>query len=321
MNNRTAIRVINEQETYLVPLLLGAADHLVSLREKKNVYNVNPHLKYWATFFLLKTISSSGVIHNWNKQKHFLLQYLRLSDGTFRSQLSTLKKLGLIEDYKASRSIILCSYKNAAHIMGIEYKGECQVEYKPNTYNNETQVFRYILVAQEVESNQDHQLTELYRKFQKNLSGKATDILSALRQLGYTDEALRSPQQFQQALLRLQKIVFRDKSGLADVAFSLRADINRSVRTWAKHHGYAHAQSASFLKNKFRKLKIADIKQECINSNNRCRLYFIDEEGNKRDGYKWNKKALQTAWRLCDQVTVQITPPKKQDDQREKKAA
>ncbi len=322
MNNRTAIRSLYERDTYLVPVLRGAADQLVSLREKKLVYNVNPHLKYWATWFLLKTISSSGVINRWNKQKQFLLQYLRLSDGTLRSQLATLKRLGLItEDYKASGSINLCSYKTAAQIMGIEYKGETPIEYKPNTYKNETQVFRYILVAQEVESNQDHQLTELYRKFQKNLSGNAIELVKLLKQFGYTDEQLNTPLQLQQALLKVQKSVFKDKSGLTDVAFTLRADINRSVGTWAKHHGYAHAQSASFLKNKFRKLGIADIKQEVINSNDRSRLYYVDENGDKKEGYKWNKKALQTAWRLCDQVTVQINPPKKQDDQREKKAA
>lgn len=326
MNNRSAIRFINEQQTYLVPVLRGAADHLITLREESpKGYKINPHLKYWATWFLLKTISSSGVINNWNKQKQFLLQYLRLSDGTFRTQLATMRRLGLITPPPGrdggGRSLNLCSYKSAAQIMGIEYKGETPLEYKPNTYKNETQVFRYILVAQEVESNQDHQLTELYRKFQKNLSGNAIELVKLLKQFGYTDEQLNTPLQLQQALLKVQKSVFKDKSGLTDVAFSLRADVNRSVGTWAKHHGYAHAQSASFLKNKFRKLGIADIKQEVINSNDRSRLYYVDENGDKKEGYKWNKKALQTAWRLCDQVTVQINPPKKHDDQREKKAA
>lgn len=321
MSQRTPIRSINQQEVYLVPVLRGAADHLITLREIKVVRRVNPHLRYWATWFLLKTISSSGVINRWNKQKLFLLQYLRLSDSTLRSQLATMKRLGLITQcHKATGNITLCSYKEAAQIMGIEYKGETTVEYKPNEYKNEQQVFRYILVAQEAESNQADQLKELYRKFQKNLSGSATELLQELRQLGYTDEALSNPKQFQQALMRLQKIVFRDKSGLTDVAFSLRADINRSVHTWATHHGYAHGQSASFLKNKFRKLGLASIEQVIINSDDRCRIYYT-EKGEKKDGYKWNEKALQTAWRLCDQVTVHITPPKKEQDETRKKAA
>ncbi|TWI80547.1 hypothetical protein IQ13_3225 [Lacibacter cauensis] len=323
MSTAAPILSINSKKEYAVPVLIGAADHLVTLREESaKGYMINPHLRYWATWFLLKSFTTSGVIQQWNKQKRTLLDYLRISDCTFRSQLNALQRLNLItEDYKKTGNITLCSYKEAAQIMGISYKGTTAVQYKPFDYENERQVFRYILVAQEVQSNQDNQLQELYRKFQKNLSGNATELLNELRQLGYTDDKLKTAKQFQQALLRLQKIVFRDKSGLTAVAFSLRADVNRSVTTWARQHGYQSGQGASYIKKKFRKLGIAVIEQHCINSNDKSRLYWVDKSGNKHEGYKWNKTAQRTAWRLCDQVSIQITPTKKEDDETRKKAA
>lgn len=295
-------------EVYNVPVLIGAADELVTLREKKNVYNVNPHLKYWATFFLLKASTTSGKLNDWNKQKQQLLQYLRLSDATFRKQLATLTKLELVT--VTAGNITLNSYKEAARILGITYKGETTIIYKPQNYKNETQVFQYLLVAQEIESNRAHQTAELHRKFQKNLSGNATELHLLLKQYGYNPLQLQNnAQEFQQALLRIQQSTFRDKSGLTNVAFSLRADVNRSCKAWAGDHSYKSASSASYIKKKLHQLQVAVITKTTVESTQRCRFYYTDKAGKKKEGFKWNKKALQTIWRLCDHVSVNLAPP------------
>ena len=304
---------LQARELFQVPVLVGAAEELVTLRTKATVYRVNRPLRYWATWFLLKSITTSGKISCWNQQKQTLLNYLRLSDGTFRRQLNELKALGLLRleevTGKRDKHIVLTSYKDAAHIMGIQYKGETVITYQPHTYANESQVFRYLLVAHEVECNQQLQLGELYRKFQNNLSGYATEILSALSHVGAdVSQVQRSAAAFQKALLQLQKTVFRDRSGLASVAFSLRADINRSCTTWASHHGYAHGQSASFLKHKLQKLGVASVTKTFVRSKERSRLYVPGSAGERRDGYKWVKGCKQTLWVLCDQVSVKLNP-------------
>lgn len=299
----------HEQECYNVPVLIGAADQLVTLREKKNVYMVNPHLKYWATWFLLKTFTTSGRIQAWNKQKAELLQFLRMSDGSFRNQLYKLQQLKLITIEKSAvgrdRDIALTSYKEAAAIMGIIYKGTELIEYKPHTYENEAQVFRYLLAAKEIVSNQQLQLDELYRKFQKNCSGHTTEILLQLQKIGADAKRCTTDKQYlQQQLLKLQKIVFREQSEMANVTFSLRADINRSCKKMAADHNYAHAQSASFIKKKLQKLGACTIEKVRVHSDARTRLYVPCSDGRRRDGYKWIKGSKQTAWFLCDQISV-----------------
>ncbi len=298
-------------------MLAGAAEHLVTLRSKVQVYNINRPLKYWATWFLLKSLTSSGKIHRWNAQKQTLLAFLRLSDGTFRRQLAELKSMGLLQLERAGersrdKNIILASYSTAAQVMDIPYKGEVNVPYKPHEYANETQVFRYLIVASEIQSNQRLQLGELNRKFQKNLSGNATEILLALKAVGADPSAVQSsPEAFQQALLKLQKAAFRDRSELAGVAFSLRADVNRSCSTWASQHGYAHAVSASFLKRKLVKIKAITVQKTCVHSQVRTRLYVPGADGTRRDGYKWFKGPKTTVWLLCDQISVTLhgAPP------------
>lgn len=294
-----------------VSVLIGAADYLVQQREKKNVYNVNQPLKYWATWFLLKTFTTSGRLQAWNKQKQELLSLLRLSDGTFRRQLDQLKAAGLIRVEKSlvgrDKDISLVSYREAADIMGIPFKGTTIIDYKPLTYKNETQVFRYLIVAQEVESNQQLQLDELHRKFQKNLSGCTTEIQLQLKQIGSDMKRIATDKQYlQQELLKLQKIVFRDRSGLAEVVFSLRADVNRSCNTWADHHGYAAGQSASFLKKKLQNIGVAKVEKVFVRSDERTRLYVPCTTKGRRDGYKWIKGLKSTVWFLCDQISISL---------------
>ena len=304
MSNTATIRSIGEGTTYNVPVLVGAAEHLVTLREKLNAYNTNPQLKYWASWFLLKSISTSSKIDNWVAQRDFLKQYLRLSDGTLRKQIGELARMGVITK-EADGALTLASYKQAAQVMDIPYRGTTIIQYKPHTYGNETQVFRYFLVALEVKSNQLRQLEELNRKFQKNLSGNTTDLLLALNDIGADiKQVYRDPQYLQQQLLKLQKRVFRDKSGLANVAFSLRADLNRSCSTLADAHGYAHGQSASFIKKKLQILGAAKVTKCMVHSKERTRLYIPLGDGQRKDGYKWVKGRKNTAWVLCDQVDV-----------------
>jgi hypothetical protein len=296
-------------EVYKIPVLIGAADELVTRRAKKNVYHVNPELKYWATWFLLKSFTTSGRIQAWNKQKKELLEFLRMSDGSFRNQLYKLQQLKLISIDKSAvgrdRDITLTSYKEAAAILGIIYKGTELIEYKPSSYANETQVFRYLLAASEIVSNQQLQLDELYRKFQKNCSGHTTEILLQLKQIGADTQRCTTDKQYlQQQLLKLQKIVFREQSEMASVTFSLRADVNRSCKKLAADHNYAHAQSASFIKKKLEKLGACKIEKVRVHSEARTRLYVPSADGRRRDGYKWIKGSKVTAWFLCDQISV-----------------
>ena len=307
--NKLKAIVSTEQQCYTIPVLIGAADELVTLREKKNVYNVNPHLKYWATWFLLKSFTTSGRIQAWNKQKKEMLEFLRMSDGSFRNQLYKLQQLKLITIEKSAigrdRDITLTSYKEAAAIMGIIYKGTEIINYKPDEYANETQVFRYLLAAKEIVSNQQLQLDELYRKFQKNCSGHTTEILLQLQKLGADAQRCTTDKQYlQKQLLKLQKIVFREQSEMANVTFSIRADINRSCKKMAADHKYAHAQSASFLKKKLQKLGACKIDKVRVHSEARTRLYVPCADGRRRDGYKWIKGSKVTAWFLCDQISV-----------------
>jgi len=112
-----------------VAVLKGAASELVTHRELRNSYKTNRSIKTWATYFLLKSLTTSGHISNWTAQKADLLDYCKMTENCFRARLRELQTLKLITVAKKNRNIELTSFTTAAEILGIEYAGTIKIEY------------------------------------------------------------------------------------------------------------------------------------------------------------------------------------------------
>lgn len=307
---KKSIPISNGSELYMrstkvfIPVLQGAPELLVSKRQLQKAYYTNDQIKTWATFFLLKALSSSGCIKIWTKQKQFLLEYCKCCENSFRKRLKEMKNIGLVS-ISSSHSLLLISYERASKILGIPFTGLIKIEY--DLSQSGQQIFQYHLRATEIRSNQLAQVHMLWYYAGKNplLKNALTKLL--IQQGSNLNRLQQEPLFFQQELLKLQKNAFKEGSPLLSIIHSLRADINRSCRKIQEQHNYVSKQSVSYMKRRLMQLQLVSVKKVCVKSKKQSRMYLVDALGNKeRELFKWLGKEKVTAWFLCDQITLNL---------------
>lgn len=284
------------------------------MRELRNKYETNRHIKTWSCWFLLKALTSSSKIQTWYKQKEHLFPWLQLNENTFRRRIAEMEKLELLTIDNGG-SLNLVSYEKAAGILGIAWCGLTNIIYNP-TKNAGKQIFQYLLRGEEIRLNQDIQLDALTYHLEKNLSLKI-QLHYLMVKAGADDQRLhKEPRYFQERLLLLQMHLFKEGSELLEFVTTHRADINRGVLSIKKAHCYKATQSVSYMKKRMRELKLISIEKKCVRSLGRSRLFIPDGNGKKKDGYKWIARTKQTALFLTDQISFlyEIKPQKKRPD-------
>jgi hypothetical protein len=293
-----AIKQMTQPYPKYVPVLIGAVEELVSQRELRNKYETNRSIKTWSAWFLLKSLTTSGKIQRWRKQTTYLLKWLQMSERSFYRRLDEMIDLKIVtlED----DDIILVSYRDAAKILDIPYSGLLNIPYNPENHGGK-QIFQYFLRVEEFRYQQERQLSALLYHLDKNPLLK-NDLHLLLVKYGADGQQLqRDACYFQERLLKLQMLLFKEGSDILQYILTHRADINRSVSRIQKNHAYKAKQSVSYLKACMIKLKLILVEKKCVHSKDRSRIY-IPEGPKKRDGYKWINKTKETAWFLTDQI-------------------
>jgi hypothetical protein len=306
------IRSIKREYPRSVAVLIGSPIELVTHRHLVNKYEVNREIKYWSTWYLLKSLSIPSYIQFWVKQKKYLLTYLQMNENTFRAHLRWLGQKGLLTIDKSNWSIRLASYEDAAQLQGIPFEGTYKISYEyekkdkgPGTRHKPVkQSFQYLIRAEEIERRKEISLAGLMRKLDEKPKIRE-DLIFLLSREGCDLVRLRTdPLYFQQRLLQMQLRYFKEGSEILDFAFTYRADINRGVKRIQQHHGYKSARSVTYMKRRMFELGIILVQKICIKSEARSRLYIPDEEkGGQREGYKWILKEKVTALFITDQIT------------------
>ena len=283
-----------------MPELVVGNRELRGQHAKKSAgYETNRDIGDWSLFFLLKPLSTSGVVQNWRSQRPFLLAWLQINEPTFYTKIGRLKKAGFLT-IDISFNIHLVSYAKAADIMGIAYAGTYNIAYNPYI-NAGKQNFRYLIIAEEIKHHQHRQLAALMHKMDNNPPLKKA-LLSMLIQHGADGRLLLADEHyFQQRLLLLQLQLFKAGSNILSYVFTCRADINRGVKLMKKHHNFKSVQSVTDLKKRLIKLHIITVEKRKAESLERSRIYF-PEAGAVREGYKYIKKKKITALFLTDQI-------------------
>ncbi len=313
---------------YQVRYLTGAPDALVSCRElrgqyckkRKEGYETNRDIKIYASFFLLKALTTSGLITNWRSQRTLIFTWLQLNERTFNRQLQEMQKKKLVTG-DTDHNIHLASWQEAARILDITYTGTTIIHFNPYKHAGK-QTFQYLLRAEEIEANKKLQHKALMNKLDKNPMLK-NDLHLLLIRHGADDQRLiKDHLYYQERLLQLQMQLFKAGSEILSYAFAVRADINRGVKKIAEHHHYKSAQSVSYMKRRMARLDIITIKKLKVVSEARSRLYIPSEDGRRRDAYKYFKDQKQTALILTDQININYETSKQgQRQMPEKKAA
>lgn len=316
------ITEIDPKKDYLVYILDGSPEALCSERCLVNKYETNRLIKYISDYYLLKALTTSGIIQNWRSQRQLVLSWLQMNEPTFYNHVKQLRQLGLLT-VDRHFNITLVSYRKAAEILNIPYAGTTGIPYNPFKHEAK-QSFQYFLRVEEFRTRKEDQLNGLMYNLDKNPLLK-NDLAWLMVHQGANPERLATdPDYYQQRLLRLQINSFRHGSEILEYIFTRRADIERSVNRIKEDHHYKSARSVSYLKKKLRELKLVNIEKVCVKSLKRVRIYVPDATKKKgaRDGYKWLLKAKETAWFLCDQISIIYQPQKAfRRHESEKKAA
>lgn len=295
-----------------VPVLIGAAEELVTHRELRNKYQTNRSIKTWSVWFLLKALTKSGKLQQWRKQLTFLLSWLQCNERTLYSRLHEMEALELISiDEKGNINLI--SYEKAAAILDIPWCGTKSVPYNPSKYEG-NQIFQYLLRAEEFRYQQNRQLEALTYHLDNNPSLKNNLHVLLVQQGADSQRLFKDPRYYQQRLLQLQLQLFKEGSEILAYVCTHRADINRGVAAIQNNHGYKSAQSASYLKKRMFQLGVIRVEKICVESKVRSRLYVpvaaANKEGRRdRDGYKWISATKRTALFLTDQITFAYEMP------------
>ncbi|MFC0772417.1 hypothetical protein [Terrimonas alba] len=298
-----------------VRVLIGAPELLVARRNTYGAgskYQTNRQIKYWSTWFLLKSLTTSSFIQHWTSQKKFILAWVQMGERTFRQHLKWLAKENLlIHDSSNPNSIRLVNFEDAAKKLGIEYTGTFRVsyDYKKNKYAKQT--FQYLIRTEEFEYHKQRQAKAIMRKLEQNPALKK-NIIYCIGQMGADYERLMSdPAYFIGRLLLLQVKMFKEGSEFLNYIMDLRADVNRGVILIKRHHGYRSSQSVSYMKRKMKEFGYAVIRPRAVESDVRSRFSVPVTEGTpdqdvlkdgRRNGYIWIPTKKVTVWRLCDQV-------------------
>lgn len=300
---------------YFVPVLKGAPEALVAQRELRNKYETNRAIKTWSVFFLLKSLTSSGVLKKYKSQENYLADFCQCNVKTLRRRIEELKQLKLVSI--AGENLILIAYHKAAALLNITYNGIFKIKYDTSeTQGN--QIFQHLLRAEEIRNNQQKQLQALIYRSEKNPL-ITEQLMPLFANQGCSLYRIRTDAHyFQEQLLKLQQKAFIEGSALLEEIQSFRADVNRGVLCMQQQHQYKSAQSVSYMKKKLKQHKLIGITKRCIHSKERTRLYVPSAAGGRQDGYKWLPQLKKTAWFLTDQINV-LTSSTQQNEKEERK--
>ncbi|MES2773403.1 MAG: hypothetical protein V4722_04425 [Bacteroidota bacterium] len=288
---------------YKVPIITGAPEMLVCRRELRNKYYTNRDIKTWAAYFLLKSLTTSSIIKQWDQQSSFLEGVLQCNERTLRARLAEMVHIGLCQLCTATKNLTLTSYEKAAEILDIKYEGTTTILYDTATQRG-CQVFQYLIRVDEIQNAKLKQLKALNYHITKNPLLKESLMQEMERFFNDDRQKLENGVFFQKRLYELQSISFKEGSAIYEIIHHRRADINRGVKGIQNDHAYKGLSSVSYMKKVLVKYNLVTVKHNVVESRERNRVSFLtcDRKTNEKQS-KWNKHNKSTLMVFCDDIT------------------
>jgi hypothetical protein len=252
-----------------------------------NKYETNKAIKLLGYFTLLKTVTTTGVIHNcYDKtQKYYLADLLKLSRNGVINAINDLVKLDLASVHNGN--LVLISWDKASTIISADPGNYVYFKYD---LNSKAKINEYIL-ALDIKLNKENQLKAVESKLKANPDYKeAIDAAIMEEEIDYN---------YLSKLLQ-EQINNYSSGTIKTELFKVRADLNRAVMTLKKDWSFKGVQSIAYWKRKLDEVGlITVVKVNSIISTANNRIYQL---GNYAGGY--NKLLNKPTWYLPDQITV-----------------
>lgn len=272
-------------------------------------YETNQLIKAIDTWLILKHLTTSGQVKEWNRQKEYLLKCCKCTDATLRTRLRMLHELKLITWYKIERkndSIKVCSWSDLETVFSIDTEKRLSIQYNIN----DAQTIQQWLIAAEIEDNKDRQDFAITCKVSANPEVKSS-FDAAIIEAGADRSKLDDMQYFLSWLRMIYTNDFIRASMAHDELVLIRPDNNRSVRgiasAWNKPRGNITEEQeekhlrrlmvrVSYWKKRMKQSRVIDYTSLQVCSQERVR--------NNHCKVLWLKKEKQTLLCLCDQIQI-----------------
>lgn len=291
---KKTVQVSQKIESLDISIPFELAKYTIWQRSLVKKHETNQVIRAIDTWLILKHLTSSGHIQQWNEQKEYLLKMCKCSESVFRHRLQLLESMQLISLYKINRkkdSIRICSWETLSKIFLIKTDNKITIQYNAN----DNQKIQYWLIAAEIQDNKNWQDLAIIRKLKKNIELYNAVIIALLKE-GADRNRLNDMQYF----LMYMRIVYRNDfiqvSEIHNELIEVRPDNNRSTKGIANAWNCKHPVTISYWKNILKKTGVIDISSIQIESQERVR--------NKQCKVLWLKQRKQTLLCLCDQIEL-----------------
>jgi hypothetical protein len=271
----------------LIPFELAA--FAVWQRSRVTAYETNAVIKALDTWLVLKHETRSGLLQQWNDQKHYLFTLCKCSESIFRERLKLLRSMKLVEFDR--HNIRVCSWEDLSTALEIDISNKFELVYD---IHNPQKLYQWI-IATEIKYNQNKQDYKIIKKVNENPLKKQC-FVSAMLLAGADPARLKDTGYFLSWLNILYREDFVKASAIHDLLIEIRPDHNRGVKTMADHWKAKSPMTVCYWKTVLKKAGIADISSLQIESiarvrNNQCKVL-------------WLKKSFQTLLCLCDDISI-----------------
>ena len=235
---------------------------LLKHREKINKYQTNREIKQIALFYLLKHLTTSGVVKEYAKNLKSILAITGLSQGTFYSQVRELKKKGLI--VKNAHNLILSNYKTLLELYGIQDEATpITIKFNPSTHK-----FVHLLEFSTLADNMYRQNIVIKKKLEK--SPYTLEILQQYAKQQTTAKTLATA----------QKHAFVNGSDELNTLFFINPNITITWKRLFREYNFKSYKSVAYLKKKLQRNKIVTIDKNG---------FFTSKVGAKTKAYNEDK--------------------------------
>lgn len=260
-------------------------------RNLVNRYETNRTVKVVAFYALLKTVTSTGVIHNYTEQPE-LRKLTKYSRNGFKALVQDLVNTGLA--VITSNNLKLCSWTNAVQLTGQQYEPKFTfIEYKEE---NTTKLYYYFLPAEIANKKAAQEKIALQRLKENSTLKQATDSL--ISKLYKIDPSTLTDQQYLDAVYQIQVQQFTSGT-LTGVVMQFNPDCNRSATSLKKDWNYKSTLSITYWKRKLEQLGLIMLEKvgKIIGKkSSRLREYGLQD--------RWCNITKTPVWYRVDRINV-----------------
>lgn len=256
-----------------------------------NQYKTNRTVKVIAFYSLLKSVTSTGVLHNYAEQAE-LRKLTKYSRNGFKSLVQDLVTTGLAT--VTNGNLKLSSWSTAVETIGQSYTAKfTYIDYKTE---NETKLYYYFLPAEIAAKKAAQEAITIQRLKENSTLKQATDSL--ISKLYKVDPSTLTDKQYLDAVYFIQIHQFTSGTLTSEV-MKFNPDCNRSASKLKQDWKFNSTLSITYWKRKLQQLGLLFVEKigKLVGKrSSRLREYGLQD--------RWDKKEKAPVWYRIDRINT-----------------